>query len=107
MYLIPESDVVPNMISGMDSYGLLNGVKKQEWYTSLVKSGGTVWMSVPTDQEGEIPYAFRIAKGLHSTGGRSYVVAADIKTSVLGDQLKEIDLGENAWSELFPSSLLL
>lgn len=96
VYLIPESDVMPNMISGMDSYGLLETAKEQEWYTSLVKSGGTMWMSVPTDHKDEIPYVFRIAKGFHSTGGRAYVVAADVKTSVLGDQLKEIDLGENA-----------
>ncbi|MNZ33342.1 Methyl-accepting chemotaxis protein McpC [compost metagenome] len=96
VYLIPESDVMPNMVSGMESDGFLNGVKEQEWYSELINSGGTKWLSVPVDQEGEIPYIFRIAKGLYTTGGRSYVIVADIKTSVLGDQLKEIELGNHA-----------
>lgn len=96
VYLIPKSDVMPNMISGMESEGFLEGVKTQKWYSELVESGGTKWMSVSSEQEGEIPYVFRIAKGNYSTGGKSYVVAADIKTSILSDQLKEIDLGKNA-----------
>lgn len=97
VYLIPETDVMPSLTSGMKDEAFLEGAKQAMWFNEALDSDQPVWM---TESEEATSSLFRLASALPGSVGNSYVIVADIKTSVLTDELKKISQGEKSVAQL-------
>ncbi|WP_410767951.1 methyl-accepting chemotaxis protein [Fontibacillus sp. BL9] len=97
VYLIPENDVMPSLTSGMNDEAFLEGAKQAAWFKEALDSDQPVWM---TESEDPTSSLFRLANALPGSVGNSYVIVADIKSSVLTDELKKISLGDKSVAQL-------
>lgn len=101
VYLIPENDVMQSVTSGMKDDAFFEGAKQAEWFEQALATDNTVWMAEKEGGQGQGPSAlFRLAKALPGSVGTSYVIVADIKSSVLTEELKKISLGDKSVVQL-------
>lgn len=101
VYLIPEKDAMQSVTSGTKDDGFLEGAKKSEWFSESLDSGRTLWMPDQAAPESSGPTSlFRMVKSLSGSMGTGYVVVADIKSSILGEELGKISLGEKSVVQL-------
>jgi methyl-accepting chemotaxis protein len=99
VYLIPSNNQLSNITTGTHVEGLLDKVKDKDWYKTALTSKSTLWMNDVTnvDSKGNSS-VIRIAKSMSGSSG--YVIGVDLKTSIITDELKKIDLGVNSSTQL-------
>ncbi|MFC7679155.1 methyl-accepting chemotaxis protein [Paenibacillus sp. GCM10028914] len=107
--LIPQVDVMPNMTSGMVSDEFLRDVRQAAWFTEAMDAKQSLWMSDDGSTEEAGPSTlFRLAKALPGQAGKSYVIVADIKSSILTEELKKINMdGKSVVQLVSPSQRLI
>lgn len=101
VYLFPENETMPSVTSGMKDEAFLEGARQSEWFPQVLASSQTVWMTEAGSGQGDSKASgvFRLVKTLPGSG-KKYVVVADIKTSVLADELKKISLNDKSVVQL-------
>ncbi|GJM79533.1 hypothetical protein HMSSN139_20290 [Paenibacillus sp. HMSSN-139] len=101
VYLIPENDSMQSVTTGMKDDDFLEGAKQSEWFSESLDSGRTLWMPDQVAPEAGGPTSlFRMVKSLTGSLGTGYVVVADIKSSILGEELGKISLGKKSVVQL-------
>ncbi|MEF2964754.1 methyl-accepting chemotaxis protein [Paenibacillus sp. M1] len=99
--LIPESDAMQSVTSGMTEEGFLKSAKEAEWFREALAAGGSVWMAGSAAGEGQgTSSAFHLVKALPGSGREGYVIVANIKTSILTEELNKINLGGQSTVQL-------
>lgn len=101
VYLIPENDSMQSVTTGMKDDDFLEGAKQSEWFSESLDSDRTLWMPDQVAPEAGGPTSlFRMVKSLTGSLGTGYVVVADIKSSILGEELGKISLGKKSVVQL-------
>lgn len=101
VYLIPENDAMQSVTSGTKDDGFLESAKQSEWFSESLDSSRTLWMPDQAAPAAGGPTSlFRMVKSLSGSMGTGYVVVADIKSSILGEELEKISLGEKSVVQL-------
>jgi methyl-accepting chemotaxis protein len=90
-----------SVTTGMKDDDFLEGAKQSEWFSESLDSGRTLWMPDQVAPEAGGPTSlFRMVKSLTGSFGTGYVVVADIKSSILGEELGKISLGKKSVVQL-------
>lgn len=98
-YIIPKNDIMANVVSGTEAEGFLNGVKDSEWYETLMQTKKSTWMAGEKSDGSNSSSVFRLAKTLANTG-IPYTIVVDIRASIMTDELKKVDLGDQSLLQL-------
>ncbi|GAB6990824.1 methyl-accepting chemotaxis protein [Paenibacillus pini] len=78
----------------------LDKLRDQVWYKEALNKNQSFWY--PTERTADGTGVFRLVRSLQSLsrGGKAYIVAIELKTEVLEEQLKRVDLGKGGKLQL-------
>ncbi|MCC3378867.1 methyl-accepting chemotaxis protein [Paenibacillus farraposensis] len=95
LYLYPEESSLAAMGTGTQK-----GVRQEAWFKDILKNKGIVWLPTQVNDNGS--KTFRLARSMNSMSGlgETYVLVMDLKSSVVEDELKSVDLGSGSMISL-------
>lgn len=95
LYLYPEESSLAAMGTGTQK-----DVRQEAWFKDILKNKGIVWLPTQVSDNGS--KTFRLARSMNSMSGlgETYVLVMDLKSSVVEDELKSVDLGSGSMISL-------
>ncbi|MCJ8011665.1 methyl-accepting chemotaxis protein [Paenibacillus sp. KQZ6P-2] len=99
IYLIPPNANQNPIMAGVASTDM-NAIRDQAWYERAQKQNKAFW--VPTEKGKDGESNFKMVRPMQSLsgGGKTFVIVIELKTSLIEDQLKAINLGEGSKLQL-------
>lgn len=99
VYLVPVKKTLPVITAGEADAAFLKGIKASPWFAQLQKEPKSLWITEP--QTLKASGVLHLAKSVQSDANNGgYIVVCDIKSSVFGDQLSKVNLGEDSYVQL-------
>lgn len=95
LYLYPEETNLAAMGTGTQK-----DVRQEAWFKDILKNKGIVWLPTQVNDNGS--KTFRLARSMNSMSGLggTYVLVMDLKSDVVEDELKSVDLGSGSMISL-------
>ncbi|MDR9853230.1 methyl-accepting chemotaxis protein [Paenibacillus sp. VCA1] len=99
MYLVPPSEGQNPIISGSAGADP-SQIREQAWFKKVQSENKTLWVTSEKGKDGAM--SFKLVRPLQSLsrGGKPYVVVIELKTSMIEDQLKSINMGDGSKLQL-------
>lgn len=97
--LIPESDTMPSVATGTVELLAEDDPKGESWFQQALDAEEALWLHEQAGEEGTSRW-IRIAKSVKGAMGTGYVIVADIKSSLLREELVKISLNRQSVVQL-------
>ena len=98
VYLIPVNESLPIVAAGTLDAAFQKDAKASTWFKQLQKEPKSLWITETTASSSGV---FHLAKSISgSANNAGYIVACDIKSSVIKGQLSKVNLGEDSYVQL-------
>lgn len=98
VYLIPLDEAMPPTAAGSADAAFQQGAKDSTWFKQLQAEPQSLWIT--TAQTKEASGVFHLAKAVAADSGPGYILACDIKSNVISDQLGKVNLGVDSYIQL-------
>lgn len=100
VYLIPIDGASQIVSTGTIDSVFMESLNESSWFKQLLEKPQGLWIS-PDIQNQQTSNVVRFAQSLASDSGNSkYIIICDIKINELENQLRKVDLGQDAYLQL-------
>ncbi|WP_052087731.1 methyl-accepting chemotaxis protein [Paenibacillus wynnii] len=99
VYLFPLNETLPVVAAGTLDDAFQKAAKSSTWFKQLQKEPTSLWITEA--QTPKSPGVLHLAKSIANGGNNGgFIVVCDIKSTVMGNQLSGVDLGEGSYIQL-------